>query len=141
MDDVDTFLEHFGVRGMKWGIRKKVVEARANKAPKELSDETTSARNTKEKIRTKGLGSVSNAELKAYNERLNLEQNYKQMMQKQANPRSVGKKFAAKIVSGAANQIVSQLTSVVVKNLVTNPADAKLKQLLGGKEDTKIPGM
>ena len=45
MDDVDTFLEHFGVRGMKWGVRKKSgdgsVEAPAS--GKQRSDDSKAA--------------------------------------------------------------------------------------------------
>ena len=65
------YLQHFGVKGMKWGVR------RSSKAT-----EPTVIVNRQSKRAHKGddARSLSNAELKARIERLNLEQNYNRLV-------------------------------------------------------------
>jgi hypothetical protein len=81
--DVDNFLDHHGVKGQKWGIRHPRSESH--------SEEHT----TTKALRNRPVSSLSNAELKKINERLNLEQNYKRL-----NPTAVerGKKKAELIM-------------------------------------------
>jgi len=67
-DHVDRFLKHFGVLGMKWGVRKD-----EDRVTKRTSSEHEQAREQMSRA-TKGL---SNAELKALNERLKLEREYR----------------------------------------------------------------
>lgn len=69
-------LRHYGVLGMKWGVRRTPDQlARAAKKRGDWSDE---AKDLKE-IRSKKIKSLSNAELKRANERLNLEKNYRDL--------------------------------------------------------------
>lgn len=43
MTDVDTFLEHYGVKGMKWGVRKKHESSGGSSSSKPAKTKVTSA--------------------------------------------------------------------------------------------------
>lgn len=63
-----AFLAHYGVKGMKWGVRRK------RKASKE-SDDFAETKN----LRGRKVSELSTSELRRLNDRLNLEQNYNRM--------------------------------------------------------------
>jgi len=69
MDDV---LGHYGIKGMKWGVRR--ANPSAKPAP---SDDHATAKAAKAKVKAGGLKSLSNDELKTYLERMDLEKRYK----------------------------------------------------------------
>lgn len=79
-----AFLAHYGVKGMKWGVRKDrrggvttTGRRRRGSTAEPQSEDSKKA----QKLKSKSARSLSNAELKALNERLNLEQNYSRMTQ------------------------------------------------------------
>ena len=84
-DDDVNYLEHFGVKGMKWGVRKakatagsirtKHLARKAKRHPQ--SPEAARAHALRKQVKKKGLDSLSNSELQALNNRLNLEANYR----------------------------------------------------------------
>lgn len=82
-------LYHFGVKGMKWGVRRK---------RKPSSDYKESR-----KIKKKHVSEMSNEELKKLNKRMDLEQNYHRL-----NPSAVqrGMKFVG-AVAGATGTILA----------------------------------
>ena len=71
MRDIDAYLEHYGVKGQQWGVRK--------------------IRKTPAQKRAKQAGHLSDAELKKRVDRLNLERNYSQLT---APKQSIGKEIA-----------------------------------------------
>lgn len=80
MDDpVGTFLEHHGVKGMKWGIRRNGghpgrIEA---KVPVHSSEDHQRAQLIRAKVKAHGgVHALSNDELEALSKRLNLEAGY-----------------------------------------------------------------
>lgn len=85
-DPIDAVLTHFGVKGMRWGQRKagtgKPSSHKKGDGPK--SADAAEAHGNKAKAKEKGVHSLSNAELKKVNERLNLEQNYARMTQEKS---------------------------------------------------------
>lgn len=70
--NVDDFLTHFGVMGMKWGTRKK-----QNDSP--VSADAAKKTEVKEQVKKNKITSVSNAQLQAAINRMQLEQNYKRL--------------------------------------------------------------
>lgn len=83
----DKELIHYGVLGMKWGVRK----ARKSSNP---SDDSKTA----SKLKTKTLDEMSNNELRTLNTRLQLEQQYKQLTKK----KSKGKQAVNTFIKGAS---------------------------------------
>jgi len=67
---VEDVLEHYGVKGMHWGQRKKNNPASSDSAAK-----TT----TKTAVKKKGVHTVSNADLQAAIRRMQLEQDFKRL--------------------------------------------------------------
>lgn len=69
--DTGTFMSHYGIKGMKWGVR------RANPSAAPASGDHETAKAAKAKVKAGGLKSLSNDELKTYLERMDLEKRYK----------------------------------------------------------------
>lgn len=63
----EAFLAHYGVKGMKWGVRKD------NSSGAEHSPEATAAAAARAKLKTQGIKSLSNKELQDLTNRINLE--------------------------------------------------------------------
>lgn len=148
--DDEFLLEHSGVKGMKWGVRKPRDEkARAKqfgpKAKKEVK--TSSDFKATEKYRGQDPRSLTNKQLKELNERMNLEKNYAQNYAK-INPskakRGEERVKAALATLGLAvtiHQLVrspfGQDTIWLGKQLTTVAAPAVKK--LGSKKPTVVP--
>lgn len=90
-DLVNKYLEHHGVKGMRWGVRRTKTEL---EAPSEEAASTaaTRARTSEAKGSTHAL---TNQELKDAITRMNLERQYSQLT---AAPKSKGKVFAEKMM-------------------------------------------
>lgn len=67
------FLEHYGVKGMKWGVRKDRTGVGASSASASEDHINVAA------LRKKKVSQLSNAEIKAVTERMNLEKKYREM--------------------------------------------------------------
>lgn len=93
----DNYLAHFGVKGMKWGVRRK------------RSGDSSETRS----LKRKPIKSMSNAELKRANERMNLEANYKDLVRtRNASP---ARKFARKVIMGAAVAAATPVATAAIK--------------------------
>ena len=91
-----NYLAHYGVLGMKWGVRRK--------------SRTPSADSAKAKaIRKKKVNEMSNQELRDLNNRLQLERQYKDLTKK----KSVGKK-AVQAFIGTAGTITAVTAAAAV---------------------------
>ena len=102
MAEYNNELYHYGVLGMKWGVRRaqKKLDRIDRKSKKgNWSSEATEVA----KIRTKKVSQMTNAELNKANNRKNLERNYSQL-----NPGAVKKGLAiAGTVAGALGTVVA----------------------------------
>lgn len=97
---VEEFLEHYGVKGMHWGVRDGKRTGTSSDYRK-VSD-----------IRRKKTRQLTNQQLKTHNERANLEVNFRRL-----NPSKVDKgRRAAKGILGTA------VAGASVYNLVNSPA-------------------
>lgn len=78
-ENVEKVLQHWGIPGMKWGIRRAVgpsgrVSGGGGKPPKG-SEDYQKAR----ALKKKGYKNLSDQELKALNSRMNLERNFRDL--------------------------------------------------------------
>lgn len=90
-------LYHYGVKGMKWGVRKSYSSSRKNKT-KGWSKDAKRAN----AIKKKSVKQMSNAELKELNKRMELESNYNRL-----NPNKIkqGLAFAGTVAGGMGTVI------------------------------------
>jgi hypothetical protein len=85
-------LQHVGVLGMHWGIRRNKVD-------------TTAPEHKRAKVlKKKKLKDLSNEEIKALVTRLQLEKQFKELTAKQTGP---GEKFVKGVLSSIAKQLLS----------------------------------
>lgn len=99
-------LYHFGVKGMKWGVRRK-------------SDDAKNAR----ALGRKPLNQLSNAELKQLNERKRLEREYKQL-----NPSMVSR--GIKFVAGASAVLGTAVSVYNNTNTLTKIGKIAYKKMM-----------
>lgn len=76
----EDFLKHYGVKGMRWGVRKKSDRESA-------SDDAVRTKGLNQRARESGRDALSNKELQDAITRMNLEQQYDRL-----KPRSAGEK-------------------------------------------------
>ena len=99
-------LYHYGVKGMKWGVRKDRKRSISSKRSRSDSKDYTESRDLLKKSPNK----LSNAELRKINERLNLEQQYSNLTTSQ---KKKGNRFIDKVGNQmkqtAANEVSKQL--------------------------------
>lgn len=91
------FLEHYGVKGMKWGRRSKKL----NPASVDAASKTA----TKTAVKSKGLHTVSNADLQAAIRRMQLEQDFKRLS---VNERSVAARWVSSTLLEIGKREVQQ---------------------------------
>ena len=98
------FMEHHGVKGMRWGVRR--TAAQLSKAEGKRESKRSEDKKTHDANRKKGSSALNDKELQALVNRMNLEQNYSRM-----NPSSLKKGLAATgtilAVGATANQAIS----------------------------------
>ena len=110
MTTLDETLAHFGVKGMKWGVRRM---RRPSFSSDSSSDDARRAEAAKKKVKTSGTKSLTNKELQDLVTRMNLEQQFDKL--KPPSPGAKTAKFAAKFISdfllGVGKQQASKLAN------------------------------
>ena len=99
-----NYLEHHGIKGMKWGVRrfrnKNGTLTAAGKKRYSQDDWSNDAKEASA-LKTKSVNQMSNAELKKFNERVRLEQEYSRL-----NPSKIKKGMAIAVgVAGALTTV------------------------------------
>lgn len=127
MSDTDTFLEHFGIPGMRWGRRKSSDGTYASSGKKAKGERSPESQEVV-KIQQKTVQSMTNNELKIANTRLQLEKTYADL-----NPAVVtkGQKFTK-------NSIGYFKTVKEVASVVKDTTDA-VKAVKAALEEKKNP--
>jgi hypothetical protein len=102
----DKELQHYGILGMKWGVRRSQAQLdRAGGRTKKRRAEAHEDSKTAKALKKRKLRTLSNAEIRKLNERLQLERQYRELTKRKA---AVGKKTANKILSRIGNRIVDK---------------------------------
>lgn len=108
MTDVNDFLEHYGVKGMRWGVRRRSTGAKPSSDAKKVN-----------KLKGRPASTLTNKQLRDINARLNLEQQYGRM-----NPSRVerGRNRAQTVLATAG-------IAVSAYNLINSPAGRAVTSL------------
>ena len=101
-----ALLEHHGVKGMHWGVRRTASELRrrgvtpeaVSSAARKLSKDPTKAAIRARAKEVGGLHKVADDELKVMLDRMNMEKRYRDMMSEDAKRRQEGLKTVGKIL-------------------------------------------
>ena len=102
---MNNSLFHWGIPGMKWGVRR--ANRRAAALARQSEDHKTVAG-----LRKKKVSEMSNEELKKLTTRLQLEKQLKDLSAIDAGP---GKKFVTEVLSNAGKQLASKYVASAVE--------------------------
>jgi hypothetical protein len=116
----DEFLAHFGVRGMKWGLRRPRGTASADDHPG--SPDALRAKATMDTIRKHGLKAVSTADLQHLVSRQNLEKQHGSLNPEHVN---AGRKAVSDILVQVGKQQASALATKAVTEGLKKLTEAK----------------
>jgi 2'-5' RNA ligase len=111
-DTVDGLLAHYGVKGMKWGVRSSQSQLSAD------SEEVAQAKKTKAQIKSNrgSTDSISNKDLQNIVNRMNLEQQYSRLARENSNSTKGDKVIKDILAKGkTANDIYAFMNSPLAK--------------------------
>lgn len=129
----EEFLQHFGTKGMRWGVRTRSDGSTVGKPrAKEYSEDASKVREIKTKAKATGKTSLSNEELQTAITRMNLEQQFSNLNQRQKN---AGQKFAEEMLRDIGKDVVKSTVKDVTKIGINSGLDAAgVKYRVGGKK-------
>jgi len=90
-------ISHFGVKGMKWGVRKESRSPGASGSSK-----------------PNHLSTLDDAQLKRAVERMRLEQQYSDLAKGRSTEKTIGKKFAEQAMTESGKQVVRAVTTAAI---------------------------
>lgn len=120
---MNDIIEHHGVKGQRWGVRKRVSSIRSSERNKKSSDAARSQKKWKSTYANRS--KMSTKELQEAVNRLNLENQLAQNISK--IPRTRSQKAASAIKKFASNNLVKQQ----VGNFLTNQLSDYIKKYGG----------
>lgn len=103
-DLVKQFIEHHGVKGQKWGVRRKDTSTNSSSGPRKLSSITSE--NTKH---------LTNDELRKIIERMNLDRQFSELTSAKTH---AGRKYTKTLLENSGKTAVGVLVSAVATKAV-----------------------
>jgi hypothetical protein len=123
---VEEFLEHFGVKGMHWGVHRG---GGGSSSP--VSEDHATAQKHVATVKAHGTKALSNDELKQLVDRLNLEQQHGRL---NPEPVSAGKKIVSGLLgagSGVAGNVAKQQATSLANKYAAKGIEELLKKSSG----------
>lgn len=136
----DDILIHFGVKGMRWGVRKdrnrvKTAAGSENKEQQVPKDEhgrpLVRTTNSPFKRTVTPVNTLSDAELQARVKRIRLEKEYKELTAKDWSKVQAGLKFATDILKDVATATATNVaTDMFTGGFNTKPGSYSVEQVM-----------
>lgn len=112
-------LQHYGILGMKWGVRRTESQLRGTKGSSLANEQKKKSQKKENPVKK-----MSDAELRQRINRIQMERQYAQLTAKQ---KSIGQKFVTDILTNAAKQTAT----TYVSRYMMKGADAIIKKTTG----------
>lgn len=127
----DDFLAHYGVKGMKWGVRRspaQLARARGESPPKSRAKKKPKAslvsRKSPAPVKSVPQKKMSTAELQERVNRIRLEKQYAELT---APQKSAGRKFVEEVLSTSAKATATAYTTAGMKRGVKYALDKSIE--------------
>ena len=136
MDNAE--LIHYGVKGMKWGVRRTPAQLGHRRKPKKIAKRSRKSPESEKKKSApkKSVHELSDEELRQAIGRLEMEKRYKEL-ERSANPQknNDGKKFVENILRKSGENIATQFTTYAMGTLVNKIAGSEIVNPKKGQKD------
>ena len=107
---MENELFHYGVLGMKWGVRRTPAQlAKSNGKVKRKSEDNAKKSDMKKAVKSRR--TLSDADLKKRIERIKMEKQLKDLTAEEISP---GKKFVSEVLSSSGKKVATALVTGAV---------------------------
>ena len=107
---MENELYHYGVLGMKWGVRRTPAQlAKSNGKVKRKSEDNAKKSDMKKAVKSRR--TLSDADLKKRIERIKMEKQLKDLTAEEISP---GKKFVSEVLSSSGKKVATALVTGAV---------------------------
>lgn len=118
MDAAEKVLAHFGVKGMKWGVRKSRSKGTA---PEHQSEMAQRKHEVLAKIKSHGIDAATNDDLKMLEQRVKLEMKFNELYPKKKTVIDHGSELAKRILLPVAEQQAKNYLNAQIGAKVLGP--------------------
>lgn len=132
MKSEDYFLQHYGIKGMKWGVRRSDAQLAKTSPTKGASKDVKNVQRLLKTANASGTKALTNQEMQAVISRMSLEKQYSALANPNANTKS-GAQIASTLLVGVlksqGQRILNQKIGGALDSRLNKPATTPLQDL------------